>query len=108
MQKSTLLNSKRSIKKKAQEWRQSYNIVILDVIGLAPRAHDEGVVEGNAGNDIDALALQLGQILDEARKMLGGASGGEGARHGEQNHLLISPLYRGICQLKLGLNENRD
>ena len=73
---------------------RTYDIVILDVIGLTPRAHDPGIVESNAGNDIDALSLQCRQILNEARKMLGGAAGGECAGNGENDDFLISPLYR--------------
>jgi hypothetical protein len=73
---------------------RTYDIVILDVIGFTPRAHDEGIIECNAGNDIDTFALQRRQILDETRKMFGRATRSESAGNGKDDDLLISPLCR--------------
>jgi len=70
----------------------TYDIIILDTIGLSPGTHDPGIVECNASNDINALALELGQFLDEAGEVLGGATGGEGAGNGEDDDLLVGPL----------------
>lgn len=61
-------------------------VIYLEV--LLPRAHDEGVVDGDAGDGVDTLGLELGGLLHEPGKMFLGAGGGERARHGEQDGLL--------------------
>lgn len=79
-------------------WRGvTYDIIILDTISLSPGAHDPGIVECNASNDINTLALELGQLRDEAGEVLGGAAGGKGAGNGEDDDLFIGPLCRGGC-----------
>lgn len=70
----------------------TYNAVVLDAIGLSPRAHDIGVVVGNASDDVDALGLQLGGLGDEAGEVLRGAAGCEGAWEGEDDDFLVGPL----------------
>jgi len=40
--------------------------LVLDAVGLAPGGHDEGVVEGDDGDGIDALGLDLLELGDEA------------------------------------------
>src|SRR5262249_20504851 len=62
--------------------------VVADLLVLAPCVHDEGVVHRQAGDRVDALGLDRLGVVDEARKMLGRAGGREGARQGEDNHLL--------------------
>src|SRR3569832_2594056 len=47
---------------------------------LAPGVHHERVIDGDAGDFVDALGLQCVEILHEARDVLGRASRREGAR----------------------------
>ena len=54
---------------------------------LAPGVHDEGVVDGGAGNGVYALALELIHLLNEAWEMLGAAGWCEGAWHPDQDDL---------------------
>lgn len=56
----------------------AYNVVAGDTVGLAPGAHDVGVVVGQDGNDVDALGAQLRKLLDVLGDVVGGADGGEG------------------------------
>ena len=53
-----------------------------DVVSCAPvfrpGVHDKGVVDGHAGDDINALGLDVGGVTDEPWKMLLGAGGCEG------------------------------
>jgi hypothetical protein len=37
----------------------AYNIISSDLVHLAPRIHDEAIVERNEGNNINALGLEL-------------------------------------------------
>lgn len=39
--------------------RVTYDIVPLDAIRFAPRAHDPSIIESDNGDDVDALGLDL-------------------------------------------------
>jgi hypothetical protein len=54
----------------------------------APRAHHEGVVDGDAPDLVDLLRPQLVVIDEVARHVLGGAGRREGARHPEDDDAL--------------------
>jgi hypothetical protein len=57
----------------------TYNEVILDVVGLAPGGHDEGVVVGEEDDLVDALGLELVDV-GQVRGQVGDVAGrGEGA-----------------------------
>jgi hypothetical protein len=56
----------------------THNFVVLDLVGLAPGAHDKGIVKGEHGDNVDSLLAELRQVLDVARHVVDGASGGEG------------------------------
>lgn len=58
--------------------RETYNVIASDTVGLAPGAHDVGIVVGQDGNNVDALGAQLGELLDVLGDVVGGADGGEG------------------------------
>ena len=60
----------------------TYDVVTSDLVGLAPGAHDIGVVVGEDGNDVDTLLPQLGKVLDVARNVSGRADGSEGTCRG--------------------------
>lgn len=49
----------------------TYNVIIRDLVDLAPSVHDPSIVRRNDCHDIDALALQLVELLDEGREMHG-------------------------------------
>lgn len=66
--------------------------IVVDAVGLAPAGHDVWVVVGNDGDDIDALLLQLWDLLDELWDVVGGAGWGEGSWKGEEDDLLVGPL----------------
>ena len=55
----------------------TYNVIALDLVSLSPGAHDEGVIRCDDSNDLDALFLQLGQVLDVSGNVVDGAGGGE-------------------------------
>ena len=53
--------------------------VIADAVRLAPGAHDEGIIEGKDGDDVNALLAEVGEVLDVSGDVIHGAGGGEGA-----------------------------
>jgi len=59
---------------------QQDNFVIgRDLVDLAPGAHDEGVVGRDHGDLVDALLLQVADLLDVWGQVIGLAAGGESA-----------------------------
>lgn len=72
------------------------NVIVLDVVGLAPGAHDEGIVVGEDGNDIDTLLADLGQLLGVFGDVVGGAHGSECTGQSEEDDLLVGPLLGGV------------
>lgn len=72
---------------------RTYDIVILDSIRLAPGAHDPRIIKSSDGHDIHALLLQRGQILNVSWEMVLGTGRSECAGHGDQDDLLIGPLF---------------
>ena len=57
----------------------TYNVVTADnLVGLAPSVHDPSIVAGDDGNEVDALALELVELLNVGRKVVGLAAGSEG------------------------------
>lgn len=62
--------------------------LVVDLEVLLPRPHDEGVVNGDTGDGVDSLGLELGGILHEPRKVLLGAGRGERAGYSEEDGLL--------------------
>jgi hypothetical protein len=64
-----------------EDWgedRETYNVITGNTVGLAPGAHDVGIVVGQDGNDIDTLGAELRELLDVLGDMVGRADGGEG------------------------------
>lgn len=57
----------------------THNIIILHPVRLAPCVHDPGIVESEDGDEIDALGLDLVEVLDVAGEMLRRATGSESA-----------------------------
>lgn len=57
----------------------TYDVIILDAIGFAPSIHDPSIIVCNDSNDVDTLFLDLREVLDVWREMVGGTSGREGA-----------------------------
>ena len=55
----------------------TYNVVAADLVGLTPGAHDEGVVESQDGDNVDALLTELRQVLDVSGDVVHGAGRGE-------------------------------
>lgn len=55
----------------------TYEVVSGNTVGLAPGAHDVGVVVGEDSNDIDTLGLELRELLGVLGNVSGGADGGE-------------------------------
>lgn len=70
----------------------AYDELVVDVVGLAPGGHDPGVVAGNDDDLVDALGLELGNLVDEAGDVVGGAGGGEGAGDGDEDDLFVLEL----------------
>jgi hypothetical protein len=75
------------------------DVIALDAVDLAPGVHDPRVVRRDNGNDIDALALQLPQLLNVGRKVVRLAAGCERAGDGNHDDLLARPLLGGIVLL---------
>ena len=65
---------------------------ILQPLRLAPGVHDEGVVDGDAVDRVDALCLELVIELLEIGKLVGRAGRREGARQREQHHALAGEI----------------
>jgi hypothetical protein len=55
----------------------THDFVSADLIGLAPGAHDEGVVESHNGHNVHTLSTELRQILDISGHVVHRASRGE-------------------------------
>lgn len=55
----------------------TYNVVAGDTVGLAPGAHDIGIVVGQDGDNIDTLGAELGELGDVLGDVVCGADGGE-------------------------------
>jgi hypothetical protein len=58
--------------------RGTYNVVTLDPVDFAPCIHYPPVVGGNHSDDINALALELVNLLNVGWEMEGLAAGREG------------------------------
>lgn len=58
--------------------RQEENIVASDGVGLAPGAHDVGIVVGENGDNINTLGPQGREVLNVSGDVGGRADGGEG------------------------------
>jgi hypothetical protein len=58
---------------------QTHDIVILDAIGLTPRAHHPRIIERDHRDNIHALGLDGLEVLNIAGEVAGGAAGSEGA-----------------------------
>ena len=52
-------------------------IAFGDAIDLAPSVEDKLVVVGDEGDNVDTLGLELVELLDVGREVVGGAAGGE-------------------------------
>lgn len=72
------------------------NVVVGDLVGLTPGAHDEGIVVGKDGNNVDTLLADLRELLNVLGDVVGGADGGEGTGEGEEDDLLVGPLLGGV------------
>lgn len=75
---------------------KTYDVVVLDTVGLAPGAHDVGIVVGEDGNNVDTLGVDLGQTLKVLGDVTSGADGSEGTGEGEEDDLLVGPLLGGV------------
>lgn len=71
------------------------NVVVGDLVGLTPGAHNESIVVGKDGNNVDTLLAELGELLDVLGDVVGRADGGEGTGEGEEDDLLVGPLLGG-------------
>ena len=60
----------------------------LGLLVAAPGAHDEGVVDGDAPDLVDPARLELVEVLQVARDVLGRAGGRERAGQAEDGDLL--------------------
>ncbi len=57
----------------------SYNALrVLDFVHLSPRSHDKSIVRGYEGDNVDALLLDLVDVLDVRWEVVGLAAGCEG------------------------------
>lgn len=75
---------------------KTYNVVVLDSVGLTPGAHDESIVVGEDSNNVDTLLADLGKALDVLGDVASRADGGESTREGEEDDLLVGPLLGGV------------
>lgn len=73
--------------------------IILHPVGLAPSRHDPRIIVGNHNNLVDALRLELLLVLDEGGDVGDGAGGREGARHRDEDDLLVLELGGGVVLL---------
>lgn len=64
----------------------------MDSVGFAPCAHDEGIVVGNGGYDVNALLAQSGELGNVAWEVGGAACGGECTGEREDDDFLVGPF----------------
>lgn len=62
----------------------SYNVITGNTVGLAPGAHDVGIVVGEDGDLVDTLLAELGKLLDVLGNVVGGADGSESTCGGQR------------------------
>lgn len=74
----------------------TYDVITSDLVGLAPGAHDIGIVVGKDGNDVDTLGAELRELLEVLGDVAGRADGGEGTGESEDDDLLVGPLLGGV------------
>src|SRR3546814_9393656 len=67
---------------------------------LAPGAHHEGIVDGGAGDLVDALDLEILGLVDEARQMARRAGRRERSRNREQGDLAALEILVRIDRLR--------
>lgn len=72
------------------------NVVPSDLVGLAPGAHDIGIVVGEDGNNVNTLGTDLGELLDVLGNVASRADGSEGTGKSEEDDLLVGPLLGGV------------
>lgn len=56
----------------------TYNVITGNTVGLAPGAHNVGIVVGKDGNGIDTLGAELRELGEVLGDVVGGADGSEG------------------------------
>ena len=61
---------------------ETYNVVAGDTVGLAPCAHDVGIVVGQNSDLVNTLGAELRELLDVLGDVVGGADGGESTWRG--------------------------
>ena len=74
----------------------TYNIIASNTVGLAPGAHDVGIVVSEDSNGVDTLGTELRELLNVLGDVTGRADGGEGTGEGEDDDLLVGPLLGGV------------
>lgn len=77
----------------------TYNAVVGDAVGLGPAVHDKGIVEGNNDDLVNALGLDLVDVLGVGRNVGAGAGGGESPGDGDEDDLLVLEL----CSQKVSM-----
>jgi hypothetical protein len=72
------------------------NLVIGDTVGLGPTVHDKCVVDSNDDDLVNALGLNLVNVLDVGRNVRATASRSESTRDGDNDDLLVLELVTGV------------
>ena len=78
----------------------THEVLSRHLVDLAPSAHNPAVIGRDDGDDVDSLVLQLLDVLDVRRQVIGLAARREGARDGDEHDLLALPLLRGVILLR--------
>lgn len=71
---------------------KTHDEVILDRVGLAPRAHDKGIVVSNDDDLVDTSLLEVLDLADEAGDVLVLARRGERSGYGDEDDFLVLEL----------------
>lgn len=74
----------------------TYNVVVLDTVGLGPGAHDVGIVVSKDSNNVDTLLTDLRELLLVLGDVVCRADGSEGTGKSEEDNLLVGPLLGGV------------
>lgn len=77
----------------------SYNVITGHTVGLAPGAHDVGIVVSEDGDLVDTLLAELGKLLDVLGDVVGGADGSESTCGGQREEPCRLQM-RGAAQQK--------
>lgn len=72
--------------------QETYDIVVLDTICLAPSIHDPSIIHCDDSNLVDTLAHDFIVVLEVAGKVANRTTRGKSTRYSEEDNFLVGEL----------------